>query len=95
MPPDRKPIPAFGTDEAARRFVEDADLTEFDLSGFRPARFEFGPKDTQVLVKMSRQQRDAAQMMAERRGLNVSAYIRLLVQEDVEREQSGGQPRPA
>lgn len=30
-----KPLPDFATDEEAERFVDEADLTEFDLSGAR------------------------------------------------------------
>lgn len=30
-----KPLPDFATDEEAERFVDEADLTEFDLSGTR------------------------------------------------------------
>ena len=35
-----KQIPTFKSDEAAERFVENADLSEYDLSGFRPMHFE-------------------------------------------------------
>lgn len=41
-------IPRFATDEEAERFVETADLTDYDLSGFRPAKFEFAAKDRRV-----------------------------------------------
>jgi hypothetical protein len=37
----KSPLPAFNTDEAADRFVVEADLTDFDLSGMRLVRFEF------------------------------------------------------
>lgn len=36
-----KPIPEFTSDEDAERFVETADLSQHDLTHFRPARFEF------------------------------------------------------
>ena len=36
----KKKIPIFKTDEEAERFVETADLTEYDLSQFKPVRFE-------------------------------------------------------
>ena len=36
-----KPFHRFDTDEEAERFVETADLSEHDFSGFKPARFEF------------------------------------------------------
>ena len=36
-----KPLPQFKTDEDAERFVDEADLTEYDLSRGRMVRFEF------------------------------------------------------
>ena len=36
-----KRLPVLMTDEDAERFIETADLSEYDLSGFRPMRFEF------------------------------------------------------
>ena len=40
----KKPLPELKTDEEAERFVAEADLTEYDLSGMRLVRFEFQPK---------------------------------------------------
>jgi predicted DNA binding CopG/RHH family protein len=40
----KKKIPIFDGDEEAERFVETADLSEYDLSRFRPVRFEFEAK---------------------------------------------------
>ncbi|MCM2474687.1 hypothetical protein HGO38_14495 [Rhizobium sp. CG5] len=36
-----KPLPSFASDEEAEHFVATADLSDYDLSGFRPAKFEF------------------------------------------------------
>lgn len=38
------PFLRFDTDEAAESFVETADRSEYDFSGFRPTRFEFEPE---------------------------------------------------
>ena len=38
---NKKEIPVFKTNKEAEDFVENADLTEFDLSGFKPVKFEF------------------------------------------------------
>ncbi len=35
------PLPRLRSDEVAHRFVEETDLTEYDLSGFRRVRFIF------------------------------------------------------
>lgn len=36
----KKKIPTFETDADAERFVDTADLSEYDLSRLRPTRFE-------------------------------------------------------
>ncbi len=37
----KKKIPAFETDREAERFVDTADLSDYDLAGVEPVRFEF------------------------------------------------------
>lgn len=39
-----KPMPSLRSDAAAERFVATADLTKYNLSGFKPMRFEIEPK---------------------------------------------------
>ena len=39
-----KPMPSFVSDVEAEQFVETADLSTYDLSGFKPMHFEFEPK---------------------------------------------------
>ena len=43
-PKELKPFPVFKTDEEAEKFVDEADLSEYDFSQFKPARFEFAKK---------------------------------------------------
>lgn len=38
---DKKQIPSFKNIDAAEKFIESADLTEFDLRSFKPMQFEF------------------------------------------------------
>ncbi len=40
----KKPLPRLETDEEAEKFVAEADLTDYDLSGLRMVQFEFEPK---------------------------------------------------
>ncbi|MCT8989795.1 BrnA antitoxin family protein [Chelativorans sp. SCAU2101] len=37
----KKKIPRFKTDEEVEAFIENADLSEYDLSEFKPFRFDF------------------------------------------------------
>ena len=46
MKKHKKPLPHFGSDEEAVRFVDEADLSEYDLSGFKPlSSYAFARKD--------------------------------------------------
>jgi hypothetical protein len=42
--PNLKRMPSLHSDAAAERFVAKADLTEYELSGLKPVRFEVEPK---------------------------------------------------
>ncbi len=42
------PLPQLRSDSEAEAFVDMADLTEYDLSDFRPVRFEIKPKETSL-----------------------------------------------
>ena len=39
-----KPFPSLTNDAQAQHFVSEADLSHYDLSDFKPTRFEFEPK---------------------------------------------------
>ena len=39
-----KKFPIFKSDKEAEDFVANSDLTEYDISGFKPVHFEFEPK---------------------------------------------------
>lgn len=47
----KKKIPPFKSDKQAEAFVAEADLSEFDLSGAKPMRFEFAQKDERVNMR--------------------------------------------
>jgi len=47
--PKLKPFPELKTDQEAEDFVLDADLSEYDFSGFKPMKFEFIKKTKSVL----------------------------------------------
>jgi len=42
----------FPKDEAAESFVDEADLTQYDLSGMKPVSFEFQPKDKSITMRL-------------------------------------------
>lgn len=71
-----KPLPRLKSDTAAERFVDLADLTQYDLSGFKPAQFEFEKKDTQVNLRMPEGLLKAVKERAKRRGIPYQRFIR-------------------
>jgi predicted DNA binding CopG/RHH family protein len=72
----RKPLPHFATDEEAERFVAEADLTQYDLTGGRPMRFEFEKKTAQVNMRMPESLVRAVKARAAERGIPYQRFIR-------------------
>jgi hypothetical protein len=46
-----KVMPSIKSDADAEQFVESADLSEYDLSGFAPINFEFEPKAAALMAR--------------------------------------------
>lgn len=72
----RKKLPVLLTDEEAERFIETADLSTYDLSGFKPMQFEFAPKDERVNMRLPRDLLAAVKAQAKQRGLPYQRFIR-------------------
>jgi predicted DNA binding CopG/RHH family protein len=72
----KKKIPVFRTDEEAERFVAEADLTEYDLSQFKPVRFEFEKKAARVNMRLPEALLNAVKARAQARGIPYQRYIR-------------------
>ena len=68
----KKTIPTFRTDEEAERFVDSADLSEYDLSGGQIVRFELKRKDKSINLRLPAQLLEAARGRATR-GHSLSA----------------------
>jgi predicted DNA binding CopG/RHH family protein len=47
----KKKLPKLTSDAEAEAFIDNADLTEFDLSTMRELRFEFGPKTERINIR--------------------------------------------
>ena len=71
-----KRFPTFKTDEEAERFVDTADLSEYDFSGFKPMKFEFSKKTKQVNLRMPEAQVEALKALAKKRGVPYQRLIR-------------------
>ena len=47
-----KPFPPLHSDEEAEQFVDTVDLSEYDLSVFKPMRFEIEPKAASLNMRL-------------------------------------------
>lgn len=73
---DLKPFPCFHSNEDAERFVETADLSEYDFSGFQPVRFEFQKKAARVTMRLPEALLAALKERARQRGIPYQRLIR-------------------
>ncbi len=72
----KKKIPTFKTDREAERFIDTADLSDYDLSGARPVRFEFEKKNARVNMRLPQLLLDALKERAKQRGIPYQRLIR-------------------
>ena len=74
-----KPWPTLPTDETAVKFVDDSDLSEFDWSKAVPVTMEFRKKNGQLNVRMPEQELTKVREAAEREGMPLSRFVRLMI----------------
>ena len=82
---DNKPLPHFKSDEDARKFTDEADLSEYDLSGFRPlSSFEFAKKkDARLEMRIAEDQLKALKTAAKAQGIPYSRLARMIVEQGI------------
>jgi predicted DNA binding CopG/RHH family protein len=71
-----KRLPVVKSDKEAEEFVVGADLSEYDLTGFRAAEFEYGKKDRRVTMRIPEGLLRAVWARAERRRIPYQRFIR-------------------
>ncbi len=84
----KKKLPSFKSDREAEEFVEKADLTEYDLSGMQPVRFEFQRKSERVNMRLPRQLLDAVRASAAKAGVPYQRFIRQALEDAVQRKRA-------
>lgn len=80
---DKKQIPSFQNIDDAEKFVESADLTEFDLSGFKPMQFEFEAKSKTLNMRIPEALLDALKEKAKAKGIPYTRYVRQVLEKSV------------
>lgn len=83
-----KPWPTLPTDEAAVKFVDEADLSEFDWSKAVPVTMEFRKKDGQLNVRMPEDELTKIRAAADREGMPLSRFVRLMISRGMQSTQS-------
>jgi len=84
---EKLPVPpALKTDEAAERFIDQADLTRFDLSRFRSMNFEFEKKTARVNMRLPEPLLRAVKAKAQTRGIPYQRLIREAIERALEDE---------
>jgi len=80
-PAKLKKLRTFKSDRDAERFVDRADLSQFDLSGGEFVRFELKPKDRSVNLRLPGELLEAVRKRAKRAGLPYQRFIRMALEE--------------
>ena len=76
----KKKLPTLTSDAEAEAFVATADLSEYDLTGMVPVRFELKPKDKSVNLRLPAQLLEAVQDRAKRVGMPYQRFIRMALE---------------
>lgn len=75
--------PVLTSDEDAERFVEEADLTEYDFSQMVPVSYEFEKKAAALNMRLPQGLLDAVKAKAAAKGMPFTRYVRLLIEQDI------------
>jgi predicted DNA binding CopG/RHH family protein len=80
----KKKLPKLSTDKEAEKFVAEADLTEYDLSGLKTMQFEFQPKTERVNMRLPRRLLVAVKASAAKAGVPYQRFIRQAIEAAVQ-----------
>jgi len=78
-----KQLPVLNTDKEAEDFVDTADLSEYDMSGFKRVHFEFAPKSKSVSLRLSSDLYNTTKQVASSRGLKTQQFIRQAIEQAI------------
>jgi predicted DNA binding CopG/RHH family protein len=76
-------LPSLPSDEAAEDFVSTADLSSYDLTGFKHAKFEFQPKAAALNLRLPQNLLNALKAKAKAQGIPYTRYVRLVLEKDI------------
>ena len=76
-----KQFPTVTSDEALEKFVDNADLSEYDFSNFKPVSFEFEPKNASVTLRMPESLLNAVKENAKVHGIPYQRFMRSAIEQ--------------
>lgn len=79
----KKKLPHFKSDKAAERFIDTADLSEYDLSQGKTLHFEFEKKGAQLNMRIPQPLLEAVKQRAKTRGIPYTRFIREVIENAV------------
>ncbi len=79
-----KKLPTLTSDEDAEAFVDSADLSEYDLSEMKPAKFEYLKKSAKLNMRLPQSLLTAIKAKADAQGMPYQRYIRHVLEADVQ-----------
>lgn len=79
----KKPLPDLKSDAEAEAFLSRVNLTEYDLSTFKPIQFEFQAKSKSVTMRLPDALLDALKAKAAQLGLPYQRLIRLAIEREI------------
>jgi predicted DNA binding CopG/RHH family protein len=90
-----KKIPVFDSDAELEAFVDNADLSEYDLSSFKHVDFSF-PEKARLNMRMSVNELERVKKSAARKGVSYQSYIRdvlakAVAEDEKTREKAGSE----
>ena len=80
-----KQFPVHLTDEDAERFVDEADLSQYDFSGFKPIKFELRRKDARVNMRLPTPLLERIKQRAAETGIPYQRLMRDLIERGLEK----------
>lgn len=80
MSKSKKPWPTLPTDEDAEKFVEQADLTEYDWGAAEPVHYELEDKSARVTMRLPESQLERIKAEAAMRGVKYQRFMRELME---------------
>lgn len=78
-----KKLPVLRSDAEAETFVDESDLSKYDISGGKVVRFELKAKDKSINLRLPSPLLDAVRARARRAGIPYQRFIRLALERAV------------